>query len=320
MSDREPYDVDTEPGGVVTGAEWSRRRSENETNIFKLNGGLLENVDGTNVNAWTADIIHSTRFPGYSDGLKFQIVAPAAPTGALTLAIQGEAALPVRDKNNAVMTANTITVGMVLDCVIDSSIIKCINIVRTEPVATSTVQIVEQWPVAVRETAVSNAIRDFFEITDVQGESGDILVFPPFIGLQTVAWEDDAESRLLPRIPDELHLSGTRIYAEESPALTGEGANVYFKIDGVNDRVVMNLSVWRPSSALAGDSQDWVRVDATSADSDLGDMMAYKLVDDQPHDYAFAYNTRTSYSTRPDVSFHMNGMIQLLRTANSVVT
>lgn len=111
---RDIDDISTAPGGK-SGAEWTTGVRESVLALWALNGGMLQDVAGTNT--ITASVAVGGGFNAYGDGLEVGWIASASNTGAATLnlgtgdPVSYVGAKALRDNDGDVLAAGAIIAG-----------------------------------------------------------------------------------------------------------------------------------------------------------------------------------------------------------------
>lgn len=104
---RDIGDISTDPGGK-SGSEWTSDTRESVLELWKLLGGMVGSIAGTN--AITGTVLVSNGFTSYSDGQLFVWIPANTNTGACT-ADWGPGVKPLRDNNGDALTAGAVVAG-----------------------------------------------------------------------------------------------------------------------------------------------------------------------------------------------------------------
>lgn len=195
MTTRQLPTIGTDPGGV-SGDAYTVANNGSVRELWKLLGGVLTNVSGTN--AITGDLeFGGASFDGHSNGLKFSFVAPATNTGAMTVSIQGVTAVPLKDIKDAEIAAGAVTQGMICFCQIVGSTAYLVSTGASSAAATSSGVVKKAWTLSKDTGDVRDGTFTLITIGGAQGELGDILRLPPlfFISGRVGNVASDAEVR-----------------------------------------------------------------------------------------------------------------------------
>ena len=109
--------ISTAPGGK-SGAEWTEDVSDTLGALWKLNGGILSYVSGTN--AITASIRIKDGFTSYGDGLFVAFEAAAKNTGAMSLNISNLGEKSLVDAEGNAFVEGDIAAGQMVWAVFDA--------------------------------------------------------------------------------------------------------------------------------------------------------------------------------------------------------
>lgn len=286
MTTRQLKTIGTDPGGV-SGQVWTEEAKDSIREIWKLLGGVLTNVSGTNDITGNLEF-GGTSFDGHTNGLKFTFVAPATNTGAMTVSIQGITAVPLKDIKDAEIAAGAVTQGMICFCQIVGSTAYLVSTGASSAAATSSGVVKKAWKMTKAAQEVKNTTTTLITIGGVQGELGDVLRLPPMtIGRGTVTLSGDNH-------PENVE-TGCQLYY--NPQISGFVSNQ------------LKIELFRDATLIAT-LFNYVGTGSNVSDIDYGPFPGYiEILDSNSHDYSIKGSSNRGDNS---VGAVFNGVAELI--------
>lgn len=293
--DRSIPTISSDPGGV-SGSDWTGLASESLAAVWEHLGGVLTSVDQADVNVVTASLKYGNGFSAYTEPLTTVLIPVAVNTGAVTLNINSVGAVAIVRPDGTGLQAGDLVVGQPVTLVYVQSLNKFVftNFVDYSQITASLPQVKKRWLVdAELASSSSGSERTLCTFSDVQGEAGDILIFPSFRN-------------------NAINFAGDfYLYGE-----CRDTAAIYLKSTGVTTQTnTYELRFYKDSTLVAtmatfvddSSGSDW---DITWGEIEYKDNIhMYVLEDDGTYDYSIRL-VRTDGSTANSAAL-INGAVEL---------
>ncbi len=276
--------------GILSGIDHTDQASDAIKAVFDGEGGQLSSIGGTaTVITGVASVPDGL---AYVDGMQFRFFTTSAAAGATTINISSLGAIPVKRRDGTVIKAGDWKSGQLVKFTLKTSIAYLDGPTNNEAAseqdtASEVGTIIQSWGVDVH-TQTNNAVA--VGLSDVTGQSGDLLIFPKLIWVNA-SFSTQATRSLM----DE-----TRI-GFPNTGTYGAGARVEFRVDQTKIHDV--LSRGGAPSLIDG------------AGSFNTDPLTYQLSDSNPHDYDLYIDDDIGLS----LTVQCRGLIKLVRPTSTTV-